>query len=392
MKKLKVAMFMDGWYPDVNGVVVVMDNLIKNMSEKADVTLVVPKNGHEEDDKNFPFKIIRVNSVPLFKTGYRLGLVDAEYLRLKLLFKKLDFDIVHIHSPFALGRLGIRVARSKHIPVVSTMHTRWEFELKKYLHSDTLTNLSVKHLIKSYNKCDNSIALNNALIKVYRDYGCTGKMTIIRNGTDLKEVKDKKTCLNRINNLFKLDEDDKVLLFVGRINSVKHIFFIVDVLKRLSELGFNYKMLFVGDGPDYNNLKNKISEYNLDDKVIMTGKIMDRDLLKAIYFRSDLFVFPSLFDSSSLVQIEAASQGTPSLFVSGSVTSDTVEDNVNGYKEIEDVDAFAKKIISIFEDKKLYSKVSKNAKRDLAPSWEKIANETYKYYLKVIDEYNRGEK
>jgi len=392
MKKLKVCMFMDGWYPDINGVVVVMDNLIKNMKDYADVTLVVPKNGHEEDDKNFPFKIIRVDSMPLFNTGYRLGLVDAEYLRLKRLFKKLDFDIVHIHSPFALGRLGLRVARSKNIPVVSTMHTRWEFELKKYLHSDTLTNLTVKHLIKTYNKCDDSIALNNALIKVYKDYGYTGSFTIIHNGTDLKEVKDKKTTIIRINNFLKLNENDRVLLFVGRINSVKNIFFIVDVLKKLSELNFDYKMIFVGDGPDYDNLKEKINEYNLNDRVIMTGKIMDRDLLKSIYYRSDLFIFPSLFDSSSLVQIEAASQGTPSLFVSGSVTSDTVEDNINGFKEIEDVDAFANKIINIFENKKLYSKVSKNAKRDLAPSWENIARETYKYYLNIIEKYKNSKR
>ena len=98
MKKLKIAMFMDSWYPDINGVIVVMENLINNMREYADVTLVVPKMEKHYDDSKYPFKIIRVDSVPLLLAKYRLGLVDLEYFKLKKIFDKEDFDIVHIHS------------------------------------------------------------------------------------------------------------------------------------------------------------------------------------------------------------------------------------------------------------------------------------------------------
>ena len=171
MKKLKIGFFMDSWYPDINGVILVMEHLMKNMLDYAELTLVVPTNGYEKEDKNYPFKIIRVDSIPLPVNKYRLGLVDLEYFKLKKKFKNIDFDIIHIHSPFALGRLGIRLARERNIPVVSTMHCRWEFEFEKYLKSKHLANLCVKHLIKSYKRCDSSIALNKALIKVYRDYG-----------------------------------------------------------------------------------------------------------------------------------------------------------------------------------------------------------------------------
>ena len=133
MKRLKIGMFMDSWYPDINGVIVVMENLIKNMNKYADVTLVVPKMELHNDDSIYSYKIIRVDSIPLPITDYKLGLVDLEYVKLKKLFKDIDFDIIHIHSPFSLGRLGIRVARDKNIPVIATMHTRWEFEFEKYL-------------------------------------------------------------------------------------------------------------------------------------------------------------------------------------------------------------------------------------------------------------------
>lgn len=388
MKKLKVGMFMDSWYPDINGVILVMENLMKNMKDYAEITLVVPKTGSEKEDNNYPFKIIRVDSLSLFNTGYKLGMVDLKYHKYKKLFDKLDFDIIHIHSPFSLGRLGIRVAKEKNIPVIATMHTRWEFEFKKYLKSNVLANLCVKHLIKSYNKCYSCIALNNALIKVYKDYGYKGKITIIRNGTDLETVKDQEKSNDIVNKKYNLSKNDTVFLFVGRIINIKNIFFILDVLRKLKELNFSFKMLYVGTGPDYDKLSNKIKEYDMEDNVILTGKIIDRELLKAIYYRADLFLFPSLFDSSSLVQIEAASQETPTIFVEGSVTSDTVDDNVNGFKEKEDIDLFANRIINIIKDKELYNRVKKAAKNDLATSWKDISKETYDYYQKIIDEYN----
>lgn len=385
MKRLKIGMFMDSFYPDINGVILVMENLLRCMSEYADVTLVVPKTGSEKDDKNYPFKIIRIDSVPLLKTGYRLGMVDLEYSRLKRKFKKLDFDIIHIHSPFALGRLGVRVARDKKIPCIATMHTRWEFELKKYLKSNKIASMGVKHLIKTYNKCDKCIALNKALMKVYRDYGYTGEFELINNGTDLETVKDKKKALDLVNKQYNIGKNETVFLFVGRIISVKNIYFILDTLKELKARGKKFKMLFVGSGPDFNELKSRIHKYDMEDCVIMTGKILDRELLKAIYYRATLFLFPSLFDSSSLVQIEAASQETPTIFIEGSVTSDTVENNINGFTEKEDVELFANRIEEILNDKELYLKVQKGAKNDLAKPWSEIAKETYKFYLKMIE-------
>ena len=181
MKKIKIGMFMDSWYPDINGVILVMENLLRCMSDYADVTLVVPKMGSVEDKRKYPFKVIRLDSIPLPISDYRLGLVDLEYLKLRRMFKRIDFDIIHVHSPFAFGRLGVRIAKEKNIPVIATMHARWEFEFEKYLKSAYAAKLVVHHLIKTYNKCDICIALNDALVKVYKDYGYKGKFKIKEN-------------------------------------------------------------------------------------------------------------------------------------------------------------------------------------------------------------------
>ena len=388
MKKLKIGMFLDEWYPNIDGVVLVVENLVKHLNKFADVTLVVPKMEKNFDESAYPFKVISIDSMSVPLADYKLALADLEYFKLKKLFKKLDFDIIHIHSPFAVGRLGIRVAKDKNIPVIATMHTRFEFEFEKYLKSKTVAKLCVKHIIKPYNNCYSCIALNTSLKKVYKEYGYKGKTKIINNGTDLEIVKNKKEAITRVNNLCKIDKDDILFLFVGRIISIKNIFFILDTLKELKDRNFKFKMIYVGDGPDYDNLSKKIKEYGLNNEITLAGKVMDRELLKSIYYRANLFLFPSMFDSSSLVQIEAASQETPTIFIEGSVTSDTVENNVNGYTAKGDVISFASRIEEIINNKKLYNKVKNSARKDLAKSWKDIALETYEYYLKVIEEYN----
>ena len=99
------------------------------------------------------------------------------------------------------------------------------------------------------------------MIKVFEDYGYKGSPTIIYNGTDLKPLKNKEDAINKINKMFNLKKDDTLLLFVGRITSVKNIFFILDSLKLLNEDNYNFKMLFVGEGADYNKLCKRIKEY-----------------------------------------------------------------------------------------------------------------------------------
>ena len=64
LKKLKIGMFIDEWYPNIDGVIVVVENLIKNLSKYADVTLVIPKM-NDDKDIFFPVKTIQVESIPV---------------------------------------------------------------------------------------------------------------------------------------------------------------------------------------------------------------------------------------------------------------------------------------------------------------------------------------
>ena len=71
--------------------------------------------------------------------------------------------------------------------------------------------------------------------------------------------------------------------------------------------------------PDEKELKEKIKNYQMQDLVLIYGKVSARSLLPLIYARADLLLFPSLMDTSSLVRIEAVVNETLGLFIDGSI-------------------------------------------------------------------------
>lgn len=389
MKKIKIAMFMDNYYPQVDGVVVTIDNYAKRLMKYADVVVVVPSFGKKIDNSvKLPYKVIRVRSIRVNAISYNVATPEFDLRTLREL-KKEKFDIIHIHSPFIMGKLGIRLAKEENIPVVATMHSQFKRDFKRYVKSENLASMMTKQLMKTFNDCNECWAVNEKMGLLYQSYGYTSKPYIMNNATDMEPIKDYKKGREEINHKYKLSNDDIVLLFVGRMYLLKNILFIADVLNELKNKNFKFKMLFIGGGKDIIYLKERLNEYHLKKDVIFGGEVQDRELLAKIYARGDLFVFPSMYDASSLVQIEAASQKTPTIFLENSITSSTTKNNINGYIGKDDPSLFADKIITIFSDKDKYQKVCNNAFKEVYKKYDDMTIKIYDRYLKIIKEYRK---
>ena len=385
MKKLRIGIFVDNYFPKIDGVVMVIDNYARLLSKYAVVYVIAPNYSQLKfSDLKYPYHIIRVNSINVPFIGYNLAspMIDLS-IKKRLLKKK--FDIIHVHSPFTLGKLGIKIAKELDIPVVATLHSQFKQDIMKYAHSDRLSLLLTKKLIGIYNDCNECYTVNKMMCAVFKEYGYQKEPIIIPNATDFKLIDNKVISNQEVNQKYGLNSHDNVLLFVGRINTLKNILFIVDVLKILKNKKQPFKMLFVGDGTDMSILKKKIKAYNLENDIILCGEIKDRELIKKIYARSKLFIFPSLYDTNSLVQLEAASQKVPTIFLKGSATSCNVTNNVNGFIAPNNKGIFAKRIIEILNDEKLYQTVSLGAYRDLYVTYQDVVNKLYLRYLELIN-------
>ncbi len=386
--KVTIGLFIDTFFPMIDGVTMVVDNYAKRLTKYANVIVFAPEYPKAQyDDSKFLYKVVRCKSVKMPIIDYSLPMpkIDKEFMH-ELNNTKLD--IVHIHSPFTIGKIGVEYAKKNNVPVIATMHSQYKKDFLRAVKFEPLANLLTKVIIRQYNKCDECWAVNSEIAKIYyEEYKYKKLPKVMGNATDMKPVENMEQAKKLINEKYNILPDEKVFLFVGRINNLKNVFLIANSLKILKEkYNPKFKMLFVGSGQDEDELKSIIDKNNMNQDIIMCGKISDRELLANIYARADLFLFPSLYDASSIVQIEAASQKTPTLFVKGASTTATITENVNGFISQNNEENFAEKINEIINNKALYNSVCENVYKDIYINWDSQVSKVFDSYMEIISE------
>ena len=74
-KKIKIGLFIDTYFPMVDGVIMVVDNYARRLAKIADVTVFAPRIPKKEyDDTKLPYKVVRCKSIPLSFVDYALPL------------------------------------------------------------------------------------------------------------------------------------------------------------------------------------------------------------------------------------------------------------------------------------------------------------------------------
>ncbi len=389
---MKIGFFVDVFYPMIDGVIKVVDNYARLLTEKGvEVTVFCPNGTAAHDDSVYPYKVVRCDSLYIDKYDYVIPTptLDASFVSE---LKKSELDVVHIHSPFTVGTIGKQYAKKKNVPMVATIHSQYKMDFERNLRLKTSVDIAMRAIMQVFNSCNECYTVNEEIRRLYIDeYKLTAPCFIRPNATAHTPIEDKKSAYKLVNDTFSLSEDDLVFLFVGRINLLKNLDFLIRSLKILKDEGVAFKMLFVGNGQDEEQLKSLAEELGLSNEIIFCGKIESMETLEKIYARAKLFLFPSLYDTNSLVQIEAACQGTPTLFLKGAKTAGTVTENVNGFFSENSEEAYADKIIEILSDEELYERVSENAKTDLYKTWREVADMIYDDYKRLISEKRLAE-
>jgi len=388
---LKVAELMDSYYPNIDGPTNVVTYYAKNIdsTEGCECKVIVPKAEKKLKYVDCqPFEVIRCKSMKVTKYGYCMGFpgFDGPFN------KKVDaenFDIFHAHSPFIMGRYALKLGRRHKKPVVATLHTKFKEDFDRMFHGfKPLTWFMMKYIMKCFNKADSVWTVNDASRQVLRDYGYKGDIVVVRNGTDLKYPANAEELIKRVNEIHGLEGVENVMIFVGRIVTYKNLGMMFEALKLVKEKTPNFKMLIVGTGPDMEMFRKKVDELGLSEQVIFVGRVSDRELLQGYYLRSDLFLFPSTYDTSSLVPIEAAAHKLPVLLIKDSCTAENIKDNFNGFLAEDNPEAFSEKILEIFANSTLMKEVGEEAHRSVYRTWEMVSEEVMEKYREIIAKYN----
>ncbi|MBO6054792.1 MAG: glycosyltransferase, partial [Oscillospiraceae bacterium] len=187
-----------------------------------------------------------------------------------------------------------------------------------------------------------------------------------------------------------LPADVPVYLFVGRLMWYKGLGIILDALAKLRSAGSDFRMVFIGGGGDEAEVRERVGELGLSDRVFFTGPIRDREVIRAWYCRADLFLFPSTFDTNGLVVREAAACSLPSVLISGSCAAEDVTDGVNAFLIEENAESMAAMLLSLSRTPERVRKAGERASSELYLSWHDAVSRAYERYGEIAENYRAG--
>lgn len=375
-KKLNIGVFIDVYYPMIDGVLKVLETHVHHLKDRFNIHLVVPSAG-----KNYVYPelgektLYPIRSVKIFFLDYRLSLPRLDRGLLNHL-NNLNLDLIIVHSPFAIGEYGLRWAKKYNVPALMYAHTQLKAEILGITRSRVLTAIIFQNVIRVYQLATNVIAVGEGVAHIYEhDYKLGYAPLVINNATDLRLLQNKRLAL-RIKKNHGIT-DQFVFSFLGRMHKLKNIYFTADALKIVKEHGINFKMFFIGDGTHLKDFKKYVTKIGLADNVIFLGKLKERELIAAYLHISHLFLFPSLNDTNSLVQKEAASQKTPSLFIEGATTAFGFTEGIHCFFAPNDRQAYARKIIELVEHPTKLRDIRESVYKNVYRTWEESIEQLY---------------
>ncbi|MCI7558960.1 MAG: glycosyltransferase [Clostridium sp.] len=189
--KITIGIFVDTFFPMTDGVAMVVDNYARRLIKYANVIVFTPSYiGSDFDDLALPYKVVRCYSLKTYFWDYNLPIPKLDK-KFKKILDSYKLDIVHINSPFTLGKEGVRYAKKHNIPCVATMHSQYKQDFMKAVKNEWIANILTHNVIKVFNKCDECFAVNSEVARIYYEeyhYKCLPK--VLNNATEMELVKD----------------------------------------------------------------------------------------------------------------------------------------------------------------------------------------------------------
>jgi glycosyltransferase involved in cell wall biosynthesis len=354
---LRIGIFTDSYKPYTSGVVTSITTFRDELTRLGhEVHIFAPSYPHYQDEEP---NVYRFYSVPS-PTNTDFTLAIPIYPGLGTLVKHLRLDIIHVHSPMIMGRVGLRYARKYNIPLVFTYHTRYD----QYVHyvpvaQDLAKEVTIKYSRTFCNHCDHIITPSEDIRTIIRENEVRKPVTVIPTGIPLQKFENGDSGWLRDN--FDIPPENKILLFVGRLSKEKNLDFLIETFRIIKDQIPRTSLVLTAQGPLEDELKTLCLQLGLSfQDVVFTGAV-PYDTLGNVYHSADLFVFSSLTETQGLVLTEAMACGLPVVAVRASGVQDMVDDGVDGILTNLDTEELASAVCRVLSDDILYQHLQKNA-------------------------------
>ncbi|WP_448585593.1 glycosyltransferase family 4 protein [Thermaurantiacus sp.] len=285
--------------------------------------------------------LVPVPSFPIpGRSEYRVGIgITPAVARDLAAFRP---DLVLLSAPDLLGHAAKRWARARALPVVASVHTRFE-TYGDYYRLGWLRGWAETMLRRFYCDLAEIYVPTEGMAEVLRAQGVSERVQIWSRGVDHALFHPGRRDLTWRRTLGIADEDFTIG-FVGRLVLEKGLDMVAAVSEALSARGVGHRVLVVGDGPARAFLAGRLPD------AVFTGFLAGEALARA-HASADLFLNPSVTETFGNVTLEAMACGVPVVAADVVGSNALVGDGVTGrLVPPRDVVAFASAIAAYAAD------------------------------------------
>tara|TARA_B100000945_G_scaffold321421_1_gene335896 strand:+ start:3299 stop:4417 length:1119 start_codon:yes stop_codon:yes gene_type:complete len=313
----KILIVTDTYYPMMDGVLKSIEEYISKSKDKYDISILVPDTSTKKIKgiKTFFYKqsnLFKISIYPFPKWSFK----NLSYI--KKVIK--DHDIIFSHGPSFVGLyLSLRYGKKFNKKNVLYIHgIAWDFILHYFPLSRMIIKLFKKIIVIYYNSWDLLISPYHEAKEELEKAGVLSNIEIASLGVNTKIFKPVKKITEQKQ---KLLLPQKIIIgYVGRICKEKNTLLLLNAFKKLDSE--KYFLLVVGDG--HESILKQFKNYK---NCRVTGFVHNvEEYLRAM----DIFVMPSLTETTSLATLEAMSSGLAVIASKVGYIKSYIQNNENG--------------------------------------------------------------
>ena len=318
---LNIAVVTETYPPDINGVAHTLSKIVEGLQARGHVIwLVRPRQpGTDVARTNDTYQEVLVRGLPIpFYRQLRLGLpAKRELLRL---WARQRPDIVHIATEGPLGWSALQVARKLKLPISTDFRTNFHAYSQHY-GIGWLRGAILGYMKKFHNAAHATMVPTAALEGELASSGFK-RLVVVPRGIDtaLFSPTQRQTALRRS---WGAGEQDRVLLYVGRLAEEKNIGVVIQSYRALKLRHPDIRLVLVGDGPMRTELQQKHPD------VLFAGFRVGQDLAQH-YASADMFLFASKTETFGNVTIEAMASGLAVVAFRHAAAGELIQSGENG--------------------------------------------------------------
>jgi glycosyltransferase involved in cell wall biosynthesis len=294
-------------------------------------------------------------------------------------------NIVHVASPDLLGHRAVAFARSLDLPVVASVHTRFE-TYPRYYGLAFLEPVVLAILRRFYRRCDAIFAPSESMAQLLREQRMNFDVGIWSRGIDRAIFNPKARDLGWRRGLG-IADDEPVIGFVGRLVMEKGLDVFSDTIDCLDHQQVRHKVLIVGDGPAREWFERRLPN------AVFVGFQGGKDLGRAVA-SMDMLFNPSVTETFGNVTLEAMAAGLPVVAAIATGSASLVRDGVTGRLiPAGAIESFAEALAFYCEDGPARAAAgTAGCERSRRHGWDEVNQALVDGYLRIVRQHGAGVK